>query len=223
MRCYRFDLHRKYSLYLHGLLPPSSAKKIEDHLLNCPSCIGQLEKLKSVEKLIQDLPRVSPAKDVWPSIEQGLSQNVPVYTAAPLWKKIAIVTIFGLISGLFGAAVYMKVTGHENPIEASIHPSEFKPVSISHMADTVEPHVVTEGYVKEAKIEEADGDRVFKLVEDPNRSGPFVICEVIDSLNMPLPPVGSRVRVYGVSRYDGKSDHQWHEVHPVLDIQRLKD
>jgi hypothetical protein len=223
MSCYRFDLHRKYSLYLHELLPPASMKKIEDHLLNCQSCIRQLEKLKAVQKLIKDLPRVSPAKDVWPSIENGLSQNAPVYTAAAPWKKIAIVTIFGLISGLFGAAVYVKVSDHENFLEASIHPSEFKPVSISHMADTVEPHVVTEGYVTEANIHEEDGDRVFKLVEDPNHSGPFVICEVIDTLNMPVPPVGSRVRVYGVSRYDGKSDHQWHEVHPVLNIQMLKN
>jgi hypothetical protein len=140
-----------------------------------------------------------------------------------VWKKIAVVAIFGLISGLFGAAAYVKVAGHENFLEASIHPGEFKPVSISHMAQTVEPHVVTEGYVTEANVREEDGDRVFKLVENPNRSGPFVICEVIDSLNMPVPPVGSRVRVYGVSRYDGKSDHQWQEVHPVLNIQMLKN
>jgi hypothetical protein len=218
MSCYRFDLHRKYSLYLHGLLAPSSVKKIEDHLLNCRSCMVQLEKLKSVEKLIHELPRVSPAKDVWPSIKLGLSQNHALYPAAPVWKKVAIVAFFGLISGLFGSAVYVKVAGLEK-----IHPSEFKSVSISNMADTVEPHVVTEGYVTEANIHEEDGDRVFKLVEDPNHSGPFVICEVIDPLSMPVPPVGSRVRVYGVSRYDGKSDHQWHEVHPVLNIQMLKN
>jgi hypothetical protein len=151
MSCYRFDLQRKYSLYLHGLLGPSSAKRIEDHLVNCQTCLVRLEKMKSIEKLIQDLPRVSPAKDVWPSIKLGLSQNLPLQRLAPVWKKIAVVAIFGLISGLFGAAAYVKVAGHENFLEASIHPGEFKPVSISHMAQTVEPHVVTEGYVTESE------------------------------------------------------------------------
>jgi hypothetical protein len=30
------------------------------------------------------------------------------------------------------------------------------------------------------------------------------------------------VRVYGVSRYDAKVGHQWHEVHPVLNIEEVK-
>jgi hypothetical protein len=25
--------------------------------------------------------------------------------------------------------------------------------------------------------------------------------------------------VYGVSRYDGQADHNWYEVHPVLNIE----
>ena len=222
MSCYRFDLHRKYLHYLHELLPPASHKKIEDHLLNCRACVARIERLKATERMLSALPRFSPANDPWPRLKAGLWQMVPVSNSAPLWKRVAIIAVFGLLSGLIGAATYGKLASHETVLE-SIHTDEFKPVSIMHMASTTEPHVVTEGYVTEARIEREDGDTIFKLVENPNSSGPFVICEVIDTLNLPIPPVGSRVRVYGVSRYDGKSDHNWHEVHPVLNIQVLKN
>ncbi|MEK6406526.1 MAG: hypothetical protein AABN34_06145 [Acidobacteriota bacterium] len=34
--------------------------------------------------------------------------------------------------------------------------------------------------------------------------------------------VGSRVRVYGVSRYDSQDNHNWYEVHPVLNIELVR-
>ncbi len=61
------------------------------------------------------------------------------------------------------------------------------------------------------------------LVDDLRQSGPFVVCEIIDSIKIQPPMVGSRVRVYGVSRFDNKEDHRWYEVHPVLNIEVVKD
>jgi hypothetical protein len=174
-----------------------------------------------MEKLLTDLPLKNASADLWPKIENRLGRVVP-RQGDPLWKKAAVVAAFGLISGLIGAAIYGKLSNHEFFAEAGFNANEFKPVPITRMANTTEPHIVTEGYITEAKVEEDDGDRVFKLVEKPNSSGPFVICEVIEPLEMPIPPVGSRVRVYGVTRFDGQSDHNWHEVHPVLNIEVLK-
>ena len=223
MNCYRFDLHRKYLSYLHGQLPSTASKKTEFHLSKCTDCRDRMERLQSTDALLRDLPRTTPANDRWPGIQGAFRQSARFQSYAPLWKRVAVVAAFGLISGLVGAVTYGKLVVHEGVLDANIRPGEFKPVSITRMADTTEPHVVTEGYVIESKVERDDGDTVFKLVDRLNSSGPFVICEVIDPLNLPIPPVGSRVRVYGVSRYDARSDHRWHEVHPVLNIEILKN
>jgi hypothetical protein len=83
------------------------------------------------------------------------------------------------------------------------------------------PHVVTEGYVSEVRID-PDGDMTFRLVEDIDHPDPFIVCEIIRPIRISPPMVGSRVRVYGVSRYDGQPDKQWYEVHPVLNIEAVK-
>jgi hypothetical protein len=79
-----------------------------------------------------------------------------------------------------------------------------------------------EGYVTEVSIQQ-DGDRMFRIVHAPGESRPFVICEIIKPFNLSPPPVGSRVRVFGVSRYDPKENHNWYELHPVLNIEVLNN
>ena len=92
-------------------------------------------------------------------------------------------------------------------------------VNIADIRETGNPHVMTEGYVSEVMVNDEDGDLSFKLVNDLGRPGPFIVCEIIDPIKLAPPSVGSRVRVYGVSRYDGQADHNWYEVHPVLNIE----
>ena len=218
MSCYRFDLHRKYVHYLHGVLSPIEQNRMETHLSKCRHCTEKIAKLRAMETLLTDLPAQEAGETLWPKVQSRLESFFP-RPAVPLWKRAAAIAAFGLISGLIGAAAYGKLSNRESL--SGFNPSEFKSVPITRMANTTEPHVVTEGYVIEAKVEEDDGDRVFKLVEQLGSSGPFVICEVIEPLEVPIPPVGSRVRVYGVSRFDGQSDHNWHELHPVLNIEVL--
>jgi len=103
--------------------------------------------------------------------------------------------------------------------ETSIDRNEFHAVSIAGIERNTEPHIVAEGYVAEVRINNEESVLSFKLVERLEQAKPFIICEIIDRLRLPPPPVGSRVRVYGVSRYDGQLDHQWYEVHPVLNIE----
>ncbi len=222
MKCYRVDLRRKYASYIHGLLPVLMAKKVEMHLAACSACNGLVERMKTVERLISELPSVSPNRNLWSKIEAALPQRAPLSNYAPLWKKVAIVAVFGLISGVLGAVTYGKLSGRSLNINSPVRLEEFSRVPIERIPTNTEPHIVTEGYVSEVRLNGEDGDRMFKLVEDLHRPGPFVICELIDPLDLPAPPVGSHVRVYGVSRYDNQSDHEWHEVHPVLNIEILK-
>jgi len=81
---------------------------------------------------------------------------------------------------------------------------------------------MTEGYVSEVRLSDEDGDLTFKLVDELGRPGPFIICEIIDPIKLAAPSVGSRVRVYGVSRYDGQAGRNWYEVHPVLNSEVLR-
>lgn len=97
----------------------------------------------------------------------------------------------------------------------------FQAVSILDLPRNTMPHIVTEGYVSELRLD-PDGDMTFRLVEDINDPNPFIVCEIIKPIRIPAPAIGSRVRVYGVSRYDGQPDRQWYEVHPVLNIEVVK-
>ncbi len=223
MKCYRLDLRRKYSSYIHGLLSVSTVKKVEMHLGSCPACRGLVERMRKVERLISELPSVSPHRNLWPGIEAALPFGGRLPSYVPLWKKVAIVAVFGLISGVLGAVTYGKLSGRSLNINSPVRLEEFSRVPIERIPTNTEPHIVTEGYVSELRINEEDGDRMFKLVDDLHRPESFVICELIDPLDLPAPPVGSRVRVYGVSRYDNKSNHEWHELHPVLNIEILKN
>ena len=96
---------------------------------------------------------------------------------------------------------------------------EFHPVSIRDIENNTRPHVVAEGYVSEMLIDDEDGDLRFKLVDSLGEQERFIVCEIIEPIRLAPPTIGSRVRVYGVSRYDGKQDHNWYEVHPVLNIE----
>jgi hypothetical protein len=107
-------------------------------------------------------------------------------------------------------------------IASALDLSEFRTVQIGDIGQNGRPHVMTEGYVSEVRVNDEDGDLSFKLVADLGRTGPFIICEIIDPIKLAPPQVGSRVRVYGVSRYDGQADHNWYEVHPVLNIEVVR-
>ena len=101
--------------------------------------------------------------------------------------------------------------------------SDYHHLSIPELKSNTKPHVTTEGYVRDVYADEEEGTLHFKLVEIPQGSEPFVVCEILKPIEMTVPREGSRVRVYGVSRYDGQTNRKWYEVNPVLNIAILKD
>jgi anti-sigma factor RsiW len=236
MRCWRIDLRRSFALYVNGELRPSMVRRVEDHLLDCGSCRTRLARLRNGHRLAREMPRFSPRRDPWPSIEAAIDGRQPVPAAsaenAASWREVVLKPGFAL--ALIGVAALIAAvfvaSGRRAPEEGraatliaeALAASEFHTVQIANIERNSKPHVVAEGYVSEVGINDEDGDMSFKLVDDLGRSGPFIICEIIDPIKLAPPSVGSHVRVYGVSRYDNQENHNWYEVHPVLNIEVLR-
>jgi hypothetical protein len=230
MSCWRVDLRRSFLLYLNGELEAGAVKRVEDHLLDCSSCRMRVARLRNGHRLAQEMPRFRPERDPWTTIEAAIeAQPAPHDRGGAGWRGLVFKPGFALavigVAALIAAV--LVASGRRAPAEERAGPliakaldlSGFHTVSIADIEQNHKPHVMAEGYVSEVRVDDEDGDLRFKLVDDLGRPGPFIICEIIDPIKLAAPSVGSRVRVYGVSRYDGQADHNWYEVHPVLNIE----
>lgn len=228
---------RRLAVYADGEVPRRTADRIENHLVDCGECRAILLRLREGQRFASQVPRRSLASDQWAEIEaliaaDGKRSPAPtrVHFAGwrrPAWASLATVLLALVSLSLLILTAILNRQSHidysrTSGVTGSLDLSDFHAVSISDMAQSTEPHVVAEGYVSDVRIDNEDGDLIFKLVDDVKRPQPFVVCEIIGPIKLAPPPVGSRVRVYGVSRYDGKQDHQWYEVHPVLDIKVVR-
>ena len=228
MRCWRVDLRRKFSSYLNDELEPNEVKQIENHLLDCGLCRARLTKLRTGHRFARQLPRAVSPRDGWPELEASIeAEHSPSSNSIPAPARRGIVVQPGLAAAaiaiallLFGFLLVFKLKAPpEQEGVLAFEALDYHRVSISRFEHNTEPHVMAEGYVSEVRIDHEDGDLVFKLVEDVQQSQPFIVCEILNPEKMAPPAVGSRVRVYGVSRYDNQENHNWYEVHPVLNIE----
>lgn len=236
MRCWRINLQRDFSIYLNGELGPQKIKRIEDHLLDCGSCRARLARLRSGHRFANAAPRFTLQRDPWAAIEAAIdkepsrtqTKSEPVARERMLRPSYVIVITAAviLLLGLFITSnkhALVEKQSEASNLSAALDLREFHAVSIADMERTTQPHVVAEGFVSQILIDDEDGDLRFKLVENLQQTEPFIICEIIEPIKLAPPTVGSRVRVYGVSRYDSKENHNWYEVHPVLNIQVVRD
>jgi hypothetical protein len=244
MKLFKMNLRCQYSRrrlagYADGEFPRRAADRVENHLVDCGECRAILLRLRDGQRFAGQVPRRSPASDQWAGIEALIEsdrQKSPAPTRVhfggwrrPAWASLATV-LLALVS--LSLLILNAILNRQSRIDysrdgaaaltSSLDLNDFHAVSISDMAGSTEPHVVAEGYVSDVRIDNEDGDLIFKLVDDVKQPQPFIVCEIIGPIKLAPPPVGSRVRVYGVSRYDGQQDHQWYEVHPVLDIEVVR-
>ncbi|HKP87783.1 MAG TPA: zf-HC2 domain-containing protein [Blastocatellia bacterium] len=236
MRCWRIDLRRSFSPYLDGELEPDKIKRIENHLIECGPCRTSLARLRGGQRFASQMPRFKPQRDPWGAIEAAIEKEeaTPAAQVAHGWRgqlskpAYAIGVAGVLIVGLLVAGAV--ISRHFSPEQEArglmefeaLDRREFHTVTIADIDRNTKPHIVAEGYVSQVGVNDEDGDYSFKLVEDLQQPGPFIICEIIDPIKFAPPRVGSRVRVYGVSRYDGQDNHNWYEVHPVLNIEVMQ-
>lgn len=235
MKCWRIGLRRSFAPYLNGELEPAKARRFEDHLLDCGSCRTRLAHLRNGHRLAQEMPRFTPQRDPWDGIEAAINPGNRGSTSKPVfsgWREailkpgfaFAVIGVAALIAALYVASGRRAGSDERagTLIAESLDLSEFHTVNIADIEQNTQPHVVAEGYVSDVGVNDEDGDMSFKLVDDLGNPDRFIICEIMDPIKLAPPSVGSRVRVYGVSRYDGQENHNWYEVHPVLNIEVVR-
>lgn len=224
MRCLRFDLHRKLIGYIDDELSPEAVRRVEAHLMDCNACRARVKHLRDGKRIVRALEPADIPVLPWERLEQAIRRRTVPPPPRPTATKWLLPALGGGATALLlviAAIVFLAPPYVEFLTERSVDSGKFRPVKIAEIPAHPEPHVVAEGYVAEMRVAEDDGDLVFKLVEDPSRPSPFVVCEIVPPSRLEMPRVGSRVRVFGVRRFDDKTEHQWYEVHPVLEIRAV--
>lgn len=224
MICRRMDLRRKIAAYVHGYLSSHLVKEIECHITQCEDCRTHLSRIQEGDRLASSLSGVTAPADSWKAIEAAIVQvprpsagRMPHFVKGIMGALSPLLAVIAVILLWRGTADFSR-----EKKDAFLGSKEFRSVTLSQFPDTVEPHVVTEGYVAHISVKDEDGDSRFRLVDDLKSPNHFVVCEIIPPYKVEAPPPGSHIRVYGVSRYDGKAEHRWFEVHPVLGIEQLR-
>ena len=240
MKCWRTLRRRDLTRYVTDDLTPEHVRRMEEHLLDCGDCRDLVARLRGGQRLASQLPRVTPQRDIWEAIESAIDQQDtramrPARTikGPARWRGRLLSPRFALTAmsvAILLCAVFVMLHRHavteQEPATlatlAAVDWDEFHPVSISEIERNTKSHVVAEGYVSEVRVNDEDGDLSFKLVDHLGEQERFIVCEIIDPIRLAPPAVGSRVRVYGVSRFDSERDHNWYEVHPVLNIEVVR-
>ena len=222
MICLRYDLWRNMVPYLHGRLDPESVIAMEVHLADCNSCQGRLKNLQQTDALLQQLPK-NTASDLWPGIERAIAEPRKLISQPDHRKAWAISAAAAAMILLLSLVIYengQRFGSHNRGLAKESE--EFQEISLSDFASTDHPHVSTVGYVSEIQTDENDGDLIFKLVDNLQQPKHFIVCEIIPAIKINAPHPGSRIRVSGVHRFDNEAEHQWYEIHPVLNIERVQ-
>ena len=236
MSCRRVGLRRKLVPFIEGELTLRAADKMDKHLRRCPECRAELGRLREGHRLAQRLSALpngeAPSAPSFAGLEsRGASRRGGGW----FWERWFDVLTMPRVVPVLAAIVILQlalllITNHSiltqgrgaAPKPAALDISRFRTVSIADLSTNTLPHVVTEGYVRDVRIDQEEQTLHFILTQHPDGPGPFVVCEIMGSWGFAVPREGSRVRVYGVARYDGQAGRNWHELNPVLDIAVLK-
>ena len=241
MACRRFLLRRKFVRYLEGGLPARKADRLENHVRECASCRALLHRLQAGHRLAERLERGGPdspvgppdLKDLLADVEGAPRRRRPF---AGIWESwLDLVTMRGAVRALAVIVVALLVLLALSNRRASpggmtlaglkpgaLDVRDFLPLRIGELPTNTRPYVATEGFVRDVHVDTEEKTMHFKLAESAHAASPYILCEIMRRAEIPVPVEGSRVRVYGVARFDAQTGRGWHEVNPVLDIAVLK-
>jgi hypothetical protein len=241
MNCWRFYLRRKFVPYLEGALPPPEAKRVDTHLQTCEKCRTMFVRLRAGHQLARQLRPLIPDADRRPpafetmmadadELARGRSRLawawetwLDALTTPRMAMSLAVLVL--VLAALLVVSNRRILFGERNGVSAKLTAldfSRFRSLSIPEFPSNTTPHIATEGYVRDVRVDSEEKTLHFKLAEIPQGPGPFVVCEIMSPNGMAVPREGSRVRVYGVARFDAQTGRQWQEVNPVLNIAVLK-
>jgi hypothetical protein len=242
MRCWRFGIRRQFVPFLEDALAPGPRTRVELHLRACGRCRDELARIREGHREARKLPhlggenlRVLPSSK--PMREGGGNGLIRRGKWTQGWENrfamAATPRTIGFLAGLVLVLAALLVAsnrevlfGYENTIMAragALNHRDFQLVPLPEIQTNTRPRIATEGYVSEVRIDDEEKILHFKLSEIPEGTGPFVVCEVMNPSAKKRLREGSRVRVYGVARFDAQPGREWHEVNPVFDISVLKN
>jgi hypothetical protein len=236
--CRRIGLRRRLVPFIEGQLAPRTREKLERHLRRCPECRVEWARLQEGHRLAQRLSAFPPAHESSaPGYEALESRHGKGHRGGGwFWQRWFDVLTMPRVVPVLAAIVVLQLAlllvsnrtaltqgrGGAAAKPAALDISRFRTVSIADLSTNTLPHVATEGYVRDVRIDQEEKTLHFILAQNPEGPGPFVVCEIMGSWGFAVPQAGSRVRVYGVARYDAQAGRNWHELNPVLDIAVLK-
>jgi hypothetical protein len=241
MACRRFFLRRTFVPYLEGGLPARKVDRLERHLRECASCRILLRRLQGghrlagglrcggpegsdgppdLEALLADVEAAPPSRRRFVGIWEGWLDSVTTRGAVQALAAI-VVALFVLL-----AVSNRRASPGRTPLAGlrlgAMDVRDFSPLRIGDLPTNTRPYVATEGFVRDVHVDAAEKTLHFKLAESAEATSPYILCEIMRRTDIPVPVEGSRVRVYGVARFDAQAGRGWHEVNPVLDIAVLK-
>jgi anti-sigma factor RsiW len=218
MPCLRFDLHRLLPLYLDGAASSRVAARIERHLLDCSACRARLVRMRETKRFLGELPPLGA-----PSFERMMA-HAPERATRFSFGVPRVIRHFAadaLVASVLFATFTLFYTHAASARNRAFDFSSFRALSVRQIAATDDPHVIVQGVVSQIAGDTDEGSHRFRLT-DPHDANAFVVCEILDGDPMSTPKPGSRVRVWGVSRYDPSPNHRWFEIHPVLRAEVLR-
>jgi hypothetical protein len=211
---------------------------VEKHLLNCELCRAALLRLRAGHRMAQELRQIRPDRER-PQFETlmagaggtGFGHRARSLVFETWLDRLATPRVVEVLAVLVmvQAALLLSsnrgfLLGARNGVAfkpSDLKLTEFRQLSIPQLKSNTQPHISTDGYVRDLRTDDEEGTVQFKLVERRGGSAPFVVCEII-SAQIDAPREGSHVRVYGVARYDAQTGRKWNEINPVLNIATLK-
>lgn len=237
---------RRFLPYLSGSLSPEAIRDLENHLSGCEPCRAAFARLKEGHRLAERLsgierkfPLASEEDAAAPVFSAALAEAGRGSALRRKWNGIRTASSLAFAAprtvGILAAVVILQAAvlvvfnrdalfaSRKSPAAAisGIDIERFQILDIAEVPGNAHPHIATEGYVRNVWMDEEEKTLHFKLASSPDGESPYVICEILSPDRISAPRAGSRVRVYGLARYDAQVGRRWHEVNPVLNISVL--
>lgn len=234
-------LRRRFVPYLEGRISPREAERLEKHLADCRECGELFTRLRAGHQAGRQFGRVGPEigqrppdfKELRADIGATLNRRgMPVRTGGNiLYALTTPLAVRALIALVLALSVLLVLSNRktlwraDDRVAISSNAREFRdftPLRITDFSSNTKSPIVTEGFVRDVYFDKEEKTLHIKLVDVQQKAEPFVICEILSPRGMAIPREGSRVRVYGMARYDSQPGRGWHEVNPVMKIDVLK-
>ena len=171
--------------------------------------------------MIADLSDVTTGRRTWTRVWETWHDAL---TSPRAVRVLTVLVLVQLALLVITNRKFLFAERHGPAIQAAaLDFSYFQPLPISDIERNTYPRIATEGYVRDVRVDPEERTVHFKLEEIPHGSGAFIMCEIMSPMGVRVPREGSRVRVYGITRFDAQANRNWHEVNPVLNIAVLKN